>query len=124
VTPTVANGFVCSACNVSAPVLEPVMLRWSPGGKTSIEWESIAGATFYSVYRGERGDLSNLLNPVADSCRRTVTTTPVTGNVLVETPPAGSFYWYLVRAANGAGQGPAGNATAGPRSQESTGDCP
>ena len=124
VTPTIANGFMCSACNVSAPVFEPVMLTWSPGGKASIEWESIAGATFYSVYRGEPADLLNLLNPVADSCRRTVTTSTVTGSVLGETPPVGSFYWYLVRAANGAGQGPAGNATAGPRSQESTGDCP
>jgi subtilisin-like proprotein convertase family protein len=121
-TLTVPSGFVCTACNVSAPVLEPVALSWS--SKTSIAWESIAGASFYDLYRGAPGDLPNLLNPVADSCRRSVTTGTSTGSVLAETPPDGSFFWYLVRAANGAGEGPAGNATAGPRSQESTGGCP
>jgi subtilisin-like proprotein convertase family protein len=124
VTPTYTSGFVCSACNVSLPAEEPVTLTWSPGSKSSLEWEPIAGATFYNVYRGAPADLPSLLTSVADSCRRTATNATVTGNVLTETPPDGSFYWYLVRAANGAGEGPAGDATAGPRSQESTGDCP
>jgi subtilisin-like proprotein convertase family protein len=119
---TLPSGFVCTACNVSAPVLEPVTLNWTSG--TSIAWESITGASFYDLYRGALADLPNLLNPVADSCRRIVTTGTSTGSVLGETPPVGSIYWYLVRAANGAGEGPAGNATAGPRSQQSTGDCP
>jgi hypothetical protein len=44
--------------------------------------------------------------------------------VLTEVPPAGEFYWYLVRAGNGGGLGPAGAATAGPRSQDSSGACP
>jgi subtilisin-like proprotein convertase family protein len=123
-TLTVPSGFVCTACNLSAPVLEPVTLNWTSGSKTSIAWESIAAASFYDLYRGAPGDLANLLNPVADSCRRTVTTGTSTGSVLGETPLDGSFFWYLVRAANGAGEGPAGNATAGPRSQESTGACP
>ena len=99
-------------------------LNFSPGSKSSLSWEPIAGATFYNVYRGAPADLPNLLNAAVDSCRRVATITTVTGNVLVETPPAGSFYWYLVRAANGAGQGPAGDATAGPRSQQSAGECP
>jgi subtilisin-like proprotein convertase family protein len=123
-TLSVASGFDCTACNVSPPVLEPLALNWSPGTTTSLAWEPIAGASFYDLYRGGLADLPNLLNAVAESCRRTVTTGTSTGNVLGETPPVGSIYWYLVRAANGAGEGPAGNATAGPRSQESAGDCP
>jgi subtilisin-like proprotein convertase family protein len=123
-TLSVVSGFVCSTCNVSPPTLEPVTLSWSPGGTTSIAWETIAGASFYDLYRGALADLPNLLGPAADSCRRLVTTANVTGSVISEVPPAGSFYWYLVRAANGAGEGPAGNATSAPRSQESAGVCP
>jgi subtilisin-like proprotein convertase family protein len=124
VTLTYASGFVCSACGVTPPAAEPVALTWGPGGNTGLQWESIAAATFYDVYRGEPADLPNLLNPAADSCRRTTTVATATGNVLTEIPPVASFYWYLVRAANGAGEGPAGSATAGPRSQESAGACP
>ena len=87
------------------------------------EWEAVPGATFYDVYRGEPSGLPDLLDPGLDSCRRLATTGTVTGSSLGETPPEGSFYWYLVRAANGAGEGPAGDATAGPGSQD-TGDCP
>jgi subtilisin-like proprotein convertase family protein len=123
-TPTTAIGFACSACDVSAPTLEPTLLRWSSGGKTGIEWESIPGATFYDLYRGEPAGLSELSSATPDSCLRSVRAAAATGEVLAETPPAESFYWYLVRAANGAGEGPAGDATAGPRSQESTGSCP
>src|SRR6185436_3089272 len=117
-------GFTCRACSLSPPVQEPLALSWSPGGKASLQWETVAGATFYNVYRGGPADLPSLLTPATDSCRRTVTTATVTGNVLGETPPTDSFYWYLVRAANGAGEGPAGNASAGPRLQDVTGDCP
>ena len=123
-TPTIATGFSCNACNVSTPTLEPVTVNWTPGSTTSLQWESIAGATFYNVYRGAGPDLPNLLNPAADSCLRATTVAATTGNVLAELPSAGSLYWYLVRAANGAGEGPAGNATAGARSQESSGVCP
>jgi hypothetical protein len=100
------------------------MSSWTPGTKSSLQWESIPGATFYNVYRGIPSDLPQLLDPAPDSCRRHTTTGTITGSVLGETPSGGSLFWYLVRAANGAGQGPAGDATAGPRSQESTGDCP
>jgi hypothetical protein len=99
-------------------------LNWGSASASNLQWESIPGATFYNVYRGAPSDLPNLLNPVADSCRRATTTIPATGSVLGEAPPGGSFYWYLVRAANGAGEGPPGDATAGPRSQERSGDCP
>src|SRR6185436_987547 len=123
-TLTLDAELVCGACSVSPPALAPVTVSWSPGSTTSLEWAPIAGATFYNVYRGARADLPNLLTSAADSCRRATTMTPVTGGVLGETPQAGSLHWYLVRAANDTGQGSAGDATAGPRSQESTGYCP
>ena len=121
-TPTIATGFVCDACNVSIPTGEPVMVRWT--GTTSLEWEPIPGASYYDVYRGQPSGLPNLLNSGVDSCRRLTTVPVATGSVLTELPSDASFYWYLVRAANGAGEGPAGNAPAGPRSQESAGACP
>jgi subtilisin-like proprotein convertase family protein len=123
-TQTLAGGFVCNSCGVSSPTLEPVSVSWSPGSTTALQWEAIPGATFYNVYRGTPADLPNLLSSTADSCRRATTTNSTTDGVLTEVPPVGSFYWYLVRAANGAGEGPAGNTTTGPRSQESSGDCP
>jgi len=43
---------------------------------------------------------------------------------LTEIPAAGSLHWFLVRADNPAGLGPAGAATAGSRIQDSWGDCP
>ena len=43
---------------------------------------------------------------------------------LTEIPGAGSFFWYLVRAASAGGEGPAGDASAGPRMQNSSGSCP
>ncbi len=123
-TPTLTAGFTCSTCSLSAPALEPVNVAWSAGNKSTLLWEPIAGATFYNVFRGAHADLPGLLGPSADSCLRTSTIPSTTGMLLTEIPPVGDFYWYLVRAANGAGQGPAGDATAGPRSQDSAGACP
>jgi subtilisin-like proprotein convertase family protein len=121
--PTLSAGHVCNACNVSAPTLEPVTVSWN-AGKTSLAWESIFGATFYDTFRGARAGLPGLLGPSADSCLRVSTIPTTTGSVLTEMPPTGELYWYLVRAGNGGGLGPAGSATAGPRSQDSTGACP
>ena len=39
-------------------------------------------------------------------------------------PSSGAFTWWLVRASNSGGTGPAGNGTAGPRLQDSSGACP
>ena len=46
------------------------------------------------------------------------------GSVINEEPAAGSILWYLVRGANGSGEGSPGNATAGQRNQSSSGVCP
>jgi len=116
--------FVCNACTLSPPTGSPLMQRWDPGSKTSMQWESIPGAAFYNVYRGARPDLPNLLTGAVDSCKRLTTGSTATGSAVTETPAPGALLWYLVRAANAAGEGPAGNATAGPRMQNSSGGCP
>jgi hypothetical protein len=122
--PTLETGYVCHSCALSPPALSPVALSWGPVGKDGLQWDSIPGAAFYNVYRGVPSDLPNLLSAAPDSCLRTTTTTTATGDILTEVPPDESFFWYLVRAGNGAGEGPAGDATAGPRIQDSSGQCP
>lgn len=119
---TTGSGYACNDCASAPPTSEPVQQAWI--GKTAQQWEPIAGATSYRLYRGAAADLPALLTAANDSCLRLETTEPYTGPVLLESPPAGGLYWYLVRAANAGGEGPAGNATDGPRLQSSTGACP
>jgi hypothetical protein len=105
-------------------VLPPVGLAnvsWS--GKPSMEWSAVPGATNYHLYRGGGADLPRLLDTTPDSCLRLTTSAPSSGSSLTEEPAAGSLHWYLVRAENENGMGTAGNATAGPRVQDSSGSC-
>ena len=120
---TTGPDVLCHSCAVAAPTGLP-SVRWTAASKTRLEWDAVSGATFYNVYRGVPAGLPELLDPDIDSCRRMTTTTPITENTLAETPGAGSLYWFLVRAGNAGGEGPAGAATAGPRSQDSSGACP
>lgn len=122
-TLTTSSPATCIPCSVPAPG-DPLPLVWSPGSATSLEWPAAPDAIWYDLYRGVRADLPNLLNATPDSCHRTFGTDLTTGNVLTETPPPGTLYWYLVRAGNAAGAGAAGDATAGPRTQDSSGACP
>jgi subtilisin-like proprotein convertase family protein len=87
-------------------------------------WPSNPDATSYTLYRGVQADLPNLLNNNTDSC--TVHTGSDTFYTVNDDPTqaAGGFYWYLVTGTNGAGEGTAGNATAGARIVNSTGLCP
>ena len=120
---TTAVGWVCIDCVPAIPTGEPIQQFWV--GKTAQQWEAIAGATSYHMYRGVAADLPKLLTAVPESCARLTTTTTSTGPVLTESPATGGLYWYLVRAANIAGEGPAGSANpGGPRNQGSTGACP
>jgi hypothetical protein len=97
---------------------------WSD--KNNQTWPAVSGiVTGYRLYRGQKADLANLLNSNTDSCTRydgaaTTASTPDDPTTL----SAGDFYWYIVDAYNGAGEGSAGNATAGPRIVNSTGVCP
>ena len=115
-------GFVCNDCVTAVPSSEPVTQAWV--GRTGQQWEAIAGASFYNLYRGVAAGLADLVTTNPDSCLQLSTTSTSTGPVLTESPGPGSMYWYLVRPANPAGEGPAGNASSGPRRQESSGSCP
>jgi hypothetical protein len=99
-------------------------LNWAQDSTAGLEWLPTLGATFYNVYRGEGADLAQLLDGQTDSCRATTTTLTATGEILAEAPAPGSFIWYLVRAATAGGEGSAGDATTGPRVQDSVGPCP
>lgn len=111
----------CKACAVTTPATEPT-LTWA--NKTNAQWTSTAGTSWYNLYRGVPSDLPLLLNPSNDSCKRFTGSATNTGNIITEDPAPGSFYWFIVRAANPAGEGPAGNATSGPRTHNSSGSCP
>jgi subtilisin-like proprotein convertase family protein len=113
---------VCHDCPVTVPTGEAIGQVWT----TSVAqaWQPVPNASFYRLYRGTEATLPDLLTAAPDACLRLVTKDPSTGSVLTETPAAGGTLWYLVRAANPAGDGPAGDATSGPRQQQSTGACP
>ncbi len=119
---TVQSGWACTDCTPATPTARRSAQIWT--SKTEQQWEPIATATEYHLYRGVAGDLAKLLTADPDSCLRLTVAGTSTGPVLSEAPGTGGLYWYLVRAANGAGEGPAGNATAGARNQSSTGACP
>ncbi len=108
-----------------APPGEVSPITWS--SKTSAAWTSVPAAASYHLYRGARADLPALTSAAVDSCRR-ATGAGLSATGLAETPSAGSFSWWLVRAENAAGQGPAGSArlsqVSTPRSQDSSGACP
>ena len=103
---------------------ESTAQRWS--GTSTHWWPPADRATGYRLYRGQRNDLTALLGPGGDSCTRyDGTGTSVSG--VSEDPselPAGDFYWYLVTAYNTSGEGSAGDATAGARTINSSGNCP
>ena len=92
----------------------------------AMAWDAVGGATGYRLQRGQIGDLPNLLNASEDSCRL-YEGADTSVSTLDEDPsllPAGDFYWYIVLSLAGATEGSAGNATAGPRILNSSGDCP
>jgi hypothetical protein len=96
---------------------------WS--GKETMNWPANPLALTYNLYRGIKGDLLNLLlTGTPNACTRYQgTAASATGLLDDASLVTGGFYWYLVTASNAAGEGPAGNATAGPRTVNSTGAC-
>lgn len=113
---------VCNACTVSPPGEVPNM-QWSGASKSTLQWSPASNASYYYVFRGDQSGLPALLNASPDSCSRAGTGgLSVTG--VSEGPAPGAIHWFLVRGLNSIGMGPSGNATAGPRLQDSTGGCP
>ncbi|MCI0658850.1 MAG: hypothetical protein L0170_17500, partial [Acidobacteria bacterium] len=103
---------------------EVLNLNWTAGSTTSLEWSPVAGASTYALFRGTQVELLNLAHEGVDSCFRAETAGTTTGaGSLAEIPAIGSLQWYVARAANGAGDGPAGNASSGPRVHDSAVVC-
>src|SRR5437867_1923183 len=88
-----------------------------------MQWSAAPGATQYLLYRGTAGQLPALLNATTDSCTRMHNAGQQSGQVLQESPPARSLFWYLVTASNSCGEGSPGSASAGPRIRNSTTSC-
>jgi hypothetical protein len=83
--------------------------------KDTPSWHAVTGATGYKLYRGILGDLPSLLNSSTDSCLIYTGAALFFNDTSDPSLVAGNLYWYLVTAYNGSGEGPAGDATAGPR---------
>lgn len=97
---------------------------WSED-KITQSWPSEPTATGgYRLYRGIISQLPSLLTTDQDSCLK-YEGTDTSVDLSADDPSAveGRLYWYLVTAYNGAGEGPAGNGTAGSRIVNSTGTC-
>jgi hypothetical protein len=102
---------------------EVTNLQWCTGPKDCLQWSVEPSAQKYRVYRGERTSLPCLLNASVESCDHGSFVTTTTGGTVSEVPPAGIFFWYLVTAQDGTGEGTPGQATAGPRIKNDTGAC-
>lgn len=112
-----------NACTVA----EVGDLEWSGDTKDTLAWPSMTNAASYRLYRGAVADLPSLLNAGVDSCVRFQGAGTTSGPTLTEDPAAvaGHMYWYLVDAVNAASvEGPAGDATTGPRVVNASGTCP
>ena len=98
-------------------------LVWCPGSKTCLSWSPAAGAATYRLYSGRLATLPDLLAASPDSCLVSQSAATTTGPLLQDRPEPCSLFWYLVTAQNAEGEGPAGDASAGPRVVNSTGSC-
>ncbi len=117
---TTPGGYSCHAC---APTMPGEVARMDFTAKNAASWTSTARASEYRVYRGADIELPKLMTADVESCLR-ATTAGLSMSGIAEEPASGSFLWWLVRAANLAGEGTAGSATAGPRIHDSGGNCP
>src|SRR5437667_15215 len=82
-------------------------VTWCPGAKDGLTWSSVPEASGYVVYRGGPETLTDLLTAAADSCEAGRFASTSTGASLRAAPAAGTLFWYLVTAANEAGEGAA-----------------
>ncbi|HNQ79018.1 MAG TPA: hypothetical protein PKJ37_07710 [Acidobacteriota bacterium] len=88
--------------------------------KTTFNWPSFFGATGYRLYRGTPADLANLPGGAVDNSCLKYDGASTSMDLSGDTPTSGSFFWYLVTACNGSGEGPAGTG----RIINSSGGCP
>ncbi len=88
--------------------------------ETTANWPSYTGATGYRLYRGSQADLPNLPGGAVDNSCLKYDGASTSIDLSGDTPTSGSFFWYLVTAYNGNGEGPAGTG----RIINSSGGCP
>jgi len=112
---------ISSCAVVPGEVASGGNFTWS--GQT-MNWTADANATGYRVYRGLLSNLSALCDATNDFCLRNDgagTSFDVTGD-----DPAGQSgrcFYFLITGYSGAGEGPAGTATCGTRTVNSSGGC-
>lgn len=102
-------------------------VRWCAGPDDGcLSWSPRIDAEYYRIYRGEDRSLRCLLTFENDSCSRLQVENDVTTGpgAIAENPASGRFFWFLVSAVNGSGEGPVGDATAGPRRRSDARICP
>jgi hypothetical protein len=80
--------------------------RWS--SKTETGWPAVSGATGYKLYRGVQRDLPALLTDTGNSEVKCQGASAAAVDGDSPDSVAGHFFWYLITAANAAGEGPAG----------------
>jgi subtilisin-like proprotein convertase family protein len=112
---------VLSSCAQAGPPGEVLRMLWET--PSSVSWTAAAAADSYSLYRGADFELPKLYTGEADSCAR-ASTADLSAAGLSESPSAGSFSWWMVRASNANGLGPAGSGSPGPRLHDPLGVCP
>ena len=104
-------------------------LNWCSGSKDCLQWSATTGASQYRVYRGEQASINCLTSATLDSCLESIFASATTGvGAIPDTPAPGRFYWFLVTAENGTGEGPSGNDRLSgipqPRVRNTFGSCP
>ena len=122
--PAIHSDSVCSDLGEAAPgdTYENAQ-AWSED-KNVQSWPALTGASGYKVFRGNAEDLQSLIGPDDDSCIR-YWDSGTSVDLSADDPSLepGALFWYLVAGTNGLGDGPAGNATAGPRTVNAPGNC-
>ncbi|NMB98946.1 MAG: hypothetical protein GYA35_01565, partial [Thermoanaerobaculaceae bacterium] len=116
-------------CGVPPPeVAAGTNFTWNANQTSqTMNWTSEPLATGYRIYRGTKAQLGDLCDSDSDFCRRseqTGTSLDITSDSPQTIDPTNKVLFYLITAYNGAGEGPAGNATCGARQVNSTGNCP
>jgi hypothetical protein len=124
---TSPGGCAMLPCGLTGPPAEQAGERWPD--RDTLAWDVDPFATEgYTVYRGTKATLPNLLGPASDSCVRFTSTAAAenAADLTADDPTTalGRLYWYLVTGRNALGEGPAGAASAGPRQVDATGPCP
>lgn len=116
---------LCSAPSETSPGTGGSSTGMSWSDKDTIGWQVVSGiVSGYRLYKGVPTDLPNVVTASDDSCTRYDGPSLSYALQTSDQPASGSFYWFLVTAYNGAGEGSAGNASSGPRTINSTGSCP